>query len=90
MSGMLGTIHDAILLSQILTERNRQRDRWGDAHDRGHTGAEWIALLTERIGKVAAAEMSHGGGPRDYERRLIQLAAVAMAALEHEQRRIGL
>jgi hypothetical protein len=78
-------ISDAVLLTQVLTERQRQRKRWSDQHDMGHDGAQWVALLAERLGKVAAAEM--GDGPKEYERRLVELAAVALAALECEERR---
>jgi hypothetical protein len=80
-------VHDAILLAQVIAERDRQRRKYDADHDRGHTGTEWIALLCERLGKVAAAEMGNAGGHRDYERRLVELAAVAMAALQAEQER---
>lgn len=83
--GQRGTIPDAVILAQILTERERQRIRYSRQHDAEHDGAQWVALLAVRLGLVAGAEM--GGGPLAYERALIQLAAVAMAALEVEQAR---
>lgn len=78
-------ISDAVLLSQILTERQRQRTLYTDKHDMEHDGAQWVAVLAMQLGKVAGAEM--GGGPKNFERYLVQLAATAMAALECEERR---
>lgn len=76
---------DLVLLSAVLAERNRQRVMWGDQHDREHTGEGWVTVLASVLGQVASAE--HGGGPAEMEKRLIQLAAVAMAALEWEAKR---
>lgn len=78
-------VSDAVLLTQILTERQRQRTIYSDQHDMEHDGAQWIAVIAMLLGKAAAAEL--GGGPKDYERRLVQIAATAMAALECEERR---
>ena len=77
---------DLVLLSAILTERNRQRTIYNDKHDREHTGEGWVTVLSYILVKVAAAE--HGGGPIEIEKRLIQLAATAMAALEWEAKRM--
>lgn len=78
-------VSDLVLMSAILTERNRQRTIWSEQHDREHTGEGWVTVLSLMLGKVAAAE--HGGGPKVMEQRLIQLAATAMAALEWEAKR---
>ena len=78
-------VSDLVLLSAVLAERNRQRSNYEDHHDRNHDGADWVALLSMYVGKVAAAEF--GGGPREFEKRLIQVAALAMAALEWEAKR---
>lgn len=77
---------DLVLLSAVLAERNRQRTIWSANHDRDHTGEGWVTVLSVVLGKVAAAE--HGGGPHEIEKRLIQLAATAMAALEWESKRV--
>ena len=78
---------DLTLMGEVIEERQRQRDQWNQQHDREHTGAEWAALLTIYVGKVAASEF--GRGPKEYRRRLIQVAAVAMAAIEAEDSREG-
>lgn len=78
-------VSDLTLLSAILAERKRQRTLWSDQHDREHTGEGWVTLLALYLGKLAQAEF--GGGPRQFEERLIQIAALAMAALEWEAKR---
>lgn len=78
-------VSDLVLLSAILTERNRQRALYTNDHDRHHDGAQWVALLSMYVGKMAEAEF--GGGPREFEKRVIQVAALAMAALEWEAKR---
>lgn len=77
---------DIVLLSAVLAERNRQRTLYSNEHDRHHDGAQWVALLSMYVGKLAEAEF--GGGPKEFERRVIQVAAVAMAALEWEAKRV--
>ncbi len=76
---------DVPRLAQVLAERERQRERYTSKHDRDHDGAQWVALLARHVGKLADAEM--GGGPRIYEQRLVELAALVLAALEAEQAR---
>lgn len=76
---------DLVLLSAVLAERNRQRSLYSNDHDRDHDGAQWVALLSMYVGKLAEAEF--GGGPREFERRAIQVAALALAALEWEAKR---
>lgn len=78
-------VSDLVLLSAVLSERNRQRDMYSGTHDQHHDGGEWVALLTMYLGKAAAAEF--GGGPREFEKRMIQVAALAMAAIEWEAKR---
>lgn len=85
MASVYRDCSDIVLLSAVLAERNRQRSLYSDQHDREHGGADWVALLTMYTGKLAAAEF--GGGPKEFEKRIIQVAAVALAALEWEAKR---
>lgn len=78
-------VSDLVLLSAVLNERNRQRTLYSNQHDRDHDGSQWVALLSMYVGKLAQAEF--GGGPREFEKRAIQLAALAMAAVEWEAKR---
>lgn len=70
------------ILARIVHERERQKALWGG---RLHTGSQWVALLAEELGEVAKAVME--GDVISYEGELVQLAAVAVAALEQEGRR---
>jgi hypothetical protein len=69
----------AALLAEIVGERLEQEGKGYDArHDEDHSMGEWVALLTWRLGK--AFEAYEQNGP--VKRRLVQVAAVALAALE--------
>ena len=75
------------VLDRILKEREYQRSRWGDDHDLGHSKEDWLIILTTYLGK--AASDSHPYRSKDdpeslkaVKKRLIQTAAICMAALE--------
>lgn len=69
------TTQDA--LYHVLAERRRQDQRWGF---QDHAPAGWLALMAEELGEVARAALERK--PEDYPRELVQLAALAVAALE--------
>lgn len=68
------------VLDEIAKERQRQREKWGDGHDDvehgGRVEEQWVPLLQDRLDKVAVAAIVQE------RRRLIELAAVAVAAVE--------
>jgi hypothetical protein len=39
-------------LDEIYEERNRQRERWGNAFDDTHTPADWVAFVVEQMAKA--------------------------------------
>lgn len=74
----------------ILAERMAQNDRWGEQN---HTPMEWMAILTEEVGEAMKEALEeHWLGVHYFDKReevlrryraeLIQVAAVAVAALE--------
>ncbi len=67
----------AKVIEAVLEERRRQDDKWGVQH---HGPDGWLAILTEELGEVAKAILE-GSGLR-YRDELIQVAAVAVAAVE--------
>ena len=72
---------DAIVA--IIHERNMQDEKWGGAqHDAAHTPEEWCRLLDRYVTRISRSER----GSVAYETALIQLAAVAVAALEVSDR----
>jgi hypothetical protein len=71
-------------IDRILKEREYQRERWGSAHDRGHTIEEWSNIITVYTGKVAATVEPYGRhmDKEAFKKRITQLAAICAAALE--------
>jgi NTP pyrophosphatase (non-canonical NTP hydrolase) len=61
----------------VLAERKRQDEKWGR---QDHGPDMWLPILAEELGEVAKAILE--GDPGDYRKELIQIAAVAIAALE--------
>ena len=72
----------ALTLQQIHQERNEQTRKWGV---QDHSPEMWLAILVEEVGEVAKeiAE-SHVKlfNTKRYRQELIQVAAVAAAAVE--------
>jgi len=68
---------------QVLVERARQRDRWAEAHDDGHTPSEWCDLI---LHYALALNQEIGMGTYDSRLRFAQIGALALAALESMRR----
>lgn len=77
-------------MGSVLAERMAQNDKWGE---QSHSPIEWMAILTEEVGEAAKEALEfHWNGKhyfRDreevlmrYRAELVQVAAVAVAALE--------
>lgn len=72
------------IIEEIKKERQRQDDQWGGVyHDDKVSPFEWV----EVIGKLAQkAKDIYIPDPWEYRRRLMQVAAVAVAACESYDR----
>ena len=71
-----------IILQRIQDERDRQDVKWGSQR---HLASEiWLAILVEEVGEVARAVLDEK--PEDYTKELVQVAAVAVVALECQER----
>lgn len=70
-----------ILIARILDERRRQDEKWGQ---QDHSVNVWHAILSEEVGEVARAILE--GDVKAYAKELVQVAAVAMAAVEALER----
>lgn len=70
------------VLRDVEAERRRQDEKWGS---QAHMPGLWLAILGEEFGEVAT-EVAEGGAhglDRDaYRAELVQVAAVAVAAIE--------
>lgn len=74
---------------EIINERKRQMKLWGKQHFEDQS--RWLGILTEEVGEVAEAvnetvlknaNKRHKGGLENIRKELIQVAAVAVAAVE--------
>lgn len=77
------------VLQEVAAERERQDQKWGGPeHDDQHSTAEFAQLIQDY---AAWARVMAGMGSRDKaRRRLVQVAALAVAAAESLERQGGL
>lgn len=74
------------VIDDVLAERLRQDEKWGE---QDNTPFEWLAVLAEEVGEVAQETLrNHFGGIAldAYRAEMIQVAAVAVAAVENLDR----
>lgn len=72
------------VIELVRAERAKQDEKWGIQH---HPPTMWLTILTEEVGEAcqAALDTHFAGKPIQFYRdELIQIAAVAMAALEDD------
>lgn len=70
------------VLAEILKERGRQDDKWGEQN---HDPFLWMAILAEEVGELAQAVLQAKFGGKtlaDARKEAIQVAAVAVAIIE--------
>lgn len=72
------------VISEVVDERYRQENKWGQQN---HSPAEYLMILGEEVGEANKAALEthfkyEGNNPDDYRKELIQIAAVAIAAVE--------
>ncbi len=78
----------APVLAEIQAERDRQDSKWGgETHDDAHSFDFWVELLRDYAGW--ARVMAGMGSVAKARRRLIQVAAIAVAAVESIDRKYG-
>lgn len=65
------------VLAEVDNERNMQDLKWGEQN---HEPLMWLAILGEEVGEVNRAVLE--GDLANYREELIQVAAVAIAAVE--------
>lgn len=71
------------VMQSVVLERLRQEEKWGNEHDLTHTPDEWFNMIAD-YNHWARAQAYMGGeqGHENWRRRMIQVAALAFAALE--------
>ncbi len=72
----------AEIVEEVLKERRRQDEKWGEQN---HAPSIWTDILMEEVGEVSRAILEATFGQdswEEYRKELIQVAAVAIAAVE--------
>lgn len=74
-------------MAQIIAERKYQISRWGLDKDKTHSKQDWATLIATYAGKVAGSVPPQAtyDNPQLFARRVQQLGAICLAALEHVQ-----
>jgi hypothetical protein len=72
--------HAQRVVDDVLHERDYQRSRWSIEEDVLHSHCEWIAILTTWLGKAGISART--GDDSTLRKRLVQVAAISMAAVE--------
>ena len=93
------TARTAGVLAEVAQERERQHAKWGEQN---HDPAVWLMVLAEEVGEANQAafeklfpafdKQASARGPRswaDYREELIQVAAVAVQAVESLDRQVA-
>ena len=74
------------VLDEIAAERARQDAKWGEQN---HHETIWLAILAEEVGEAAAAALQERKD--GYRAEMMQVAAVAVAAIESfDRNEVGL
>lgn len=71
-----------LIVEEIFAERVRQDAKWGE---QDHTPSRWLDILMEEVGEYAKAilPLAFGGGSlAEAREEMVQVAAVAIAAIE--------
>lgn len=71
---------------RVAEERTYQKQRWSPDHDSTKTPEEWLVLLEVYLGKAAQEAPAYKGpayNRESFRKRLEQLGALAIAALEN-------
>ena len=72
------------IMREVQVERHFQDQRWGGAaHDDTHTLGEWGSFMHSRVDALSRM------GAREARRELIEIAALAVAAIESIDRKLG-
>ena len=73
-------------LDAVIREREHQEKRWDNNHDAAHSPDEWVVILARYLGKAAAETPAYNGeafqDTERFKKRLTQIAAISVAALE--------
>ena len=64
-------------IGEVINERKKQDEKWGEQN---HHPYKWLSILGEEVGEANKAALE--GSLLRYREELVQVAAVAIAAIE--------
>ena len=87
---------DSDVFREVLGERYLQEVKWGGArHDDEHSPEDWIDFMRERLDRAdemigcPEEEWPEEGPDAEYRRKMVQVAALSVAAVESFDRTKG-
>lgn len=75
-------IQDSVI-EEIKNERHLQDEKWGV---QDHPPEHWMVILMEEVGEAAQDLCGKTRRPESYREEMVQVAAVALAAIENYDR----
>ena len=76
-----------VIYKDISDERARQDTKWGGRkHDDKHSKHEWLGYIREHTYKAEKEGIYGKGDGEAYRKRLVEVAALAVAAIESYDR----
>jgi len=87
-----GSPEQYTIVEQLLAERVSQDQQWGGPdHDDAHTRREWLGFVEEHATRArkAIGRRQQAIDLDEYRRRLVVIAALAIAAIESHDRDVA-
>lgn len=79
------TVGQAVVIAQVIAERFGQDRKWGGAdHDDEHRRRDWLQYIREHADRATKA--LKGKDLDEYRKQLVEIAALAVAAVESHDR----
>lgn len=76
------------VLMDVVEERSRQDEKWGgEGHDDKHSVRDWVTYIMAYLGRIVSRENKWGADSKLARKLFIQVAALAVAAVEALDRR---
>jgi hypothetical protein len=66
------------ITTEIIAERAKQEQMWGNENDDAHSEEAWSAIITHELGQACF----HEDNSATFRKQMIKVAAVAVAAIE--------
>ena len=79
------TVGQVAILQEIAIEREAQDAKWGGSpHDDMHSTFDWVRFIRHHTNRAVGRRKKD-----DYRKQMIRIAALAVAAIEAFDRKVG-